>query len=379
MSTPFSAFDGRMMARALELAARGLYSTDPNPRVGCVLTRDERIVGEGWHERAGEPHAEVHALRAAGADAQGATAYVSLEPCNHQGRTGPCAQALIDAGVARVVVAMRDPNPLVAGGGIQRLRDAGVEVLCGLMEPEARALNPGFISRMERGRPYVRLKLAMSVDGRTAMATGESQWITGPAARSDVQKLRARSSAILTGSETVLHDDCSLTLRAAELGLPDAEALCRRQPLRVVLDSQLRIAPSAKIFHQRGETLVVSAKAQGVKRWALQSAGAEVLELEGAEGRIDLRALMDELARRACNEVLVECGPTLAAALLDAELVDELVLYMAPILMGSEARGLFNLPLGQMAEKRHLRIESVRAIGEDWRLIIRPDYSRRGQ
>lgn len=352
------------MARALELAARGLYTTDPNPRVGCVLVRDGEIVGEGWHERAGEPHAEVHALRAAGALARGATAYVSLEPCCHHGRTPPCADALIEAGVARVVAAMQDPNPSVAGAGLRRLAEAGIETGSGLLSAQAAALNPGFVKRMVCSRPFVRAKLAASLDGRTAMATGESRWITGEPARGDVHRLRARSSAILTGIGTVLSDDPALTARVPGVS---------RQPLRVVLDSALRMPTGARVLSEPGAVLVLTCSEDGAAADALRRAGAEVVQLPGSAGRVDLQAAGEELARRDLNEVMVEAGPTLNGALLQAGLVDELVIYLAPVLMGADARGLFELPgLERMAERPAVTITDVRAVGADWRITAHP-------
>ncbi|RCV91784.1 bifunctional diaminohydroxyphosphoribosylaminopyrimidine deaminase/5-amino-6-(5-phosphoribosylamino)uracil reductase RibD [Billgrantia montanilacus] len=364
------------MARALQLARRGLYTTDPNPRVGCVLVKDDRLVGEGWHARAGEPHAEVHALRMAGETARGATAYVTLEPCSHQGLTGPCAVALIDAGVKRVVVAMTDPNPEVAGRGIAMLCEAGVEVEVGLLEEEARAINPGFLSRMTRHRPFVRLKMAMSLDGRTAMESGESQWITGPHARAEVQRLRARSSAVVTGVDSVIFDNSRLTVRASQLGLDDADVIARRQPLRVVVDTQLRLPQAAACLREPGRTLVATvAGYDGERRARLESAGAEILVLPADEnGRVDLVALLHYLAEQELvNEVLLETGATLAGAMLDAGLVDEMQLFVAPTLLGGEARPLFALPgLTRMAQQRPLEILDIRAIGRDWRITARP-------
>jgi diaminohydroxyphosphoribosylaminopyrimidine deaminase/5-amino-6-(5-phosphoribosylamino)uracil reductase len=369
----FSDLDHQYMGRALVLARRGLYTTDPNPRVGCVLVRDGAVVGEGWHVRAGEGHAEVNALRQAGERALGATAYVTLEPCSHHGRTPPCADTLVNAGIARMVCAMVDPNPAVAGRGLERLRSAGVEVHSGLLEAQARALNPGFIKRMEQGRPWVRLKLAMSLDGRTAMATGESQWITGPAARADVQRLRARSSAILTGIDSVLHDDSSLTVRADELGLDpvQAEQIVQRQPLRVVLDSQLRLPPTAKLLSQPGRTLVVTLAQDETRAAALRAAGAEVVRRDDRE-RIDLAGVIEYLAQaEQCNELLVECGARLAGAFVAAGLVDELVVYMAPKLLGSAARPLLELPLERMAQQVPLELVELRHLGADLRLTWR--------
>jgi diaminohydroxyphosphoribosylaminopyrimidine deaminase/5-amino-6-(5-phosphoribosylamino)uracil reductase len=358
--------DLRHMARALALARRGLYTTDPNPRVGCVLVRDGRVVGEGWHARAGGPHAEVVALRAAGEAAQGATCYVTLEPCNHHGRTPPCAQALIEAGVARVVAAMGDPNPQ-AGGGLATLAHAGVAADSGLLEADARALNPGFVKRLETGRPLVRLKLAMSLDGRTAMASGESQWITGPAARRDVQRLRARASAIVTGIGTVLADDPALTVRREQLPeYPEGEV---RQPLRVVVDPHLTTPPQARILTEPGETLIATATQDPELEAPLREAGTEIAHLPAGPDNVDLPALLDLLAGLSVNEVHVETGATLAGGFLRAGLVDELVVYMAPILMGDAARGLFHLPgLDAMADRVRLTIAEIRAVGDDWRI-----------
>ncbi len=350
------------MARALTLARRGLYTTDPNPRVGCVIVRDGDIVGEGWHVRAGEPHAEVHALRAAGERARGATVYVTLEPCCHHGRTPPCTDALVQAGVARVVAAMPDPNPQVAAQGVAALAHAGITVDVGVLQAAAEALNPGFLQRMRGGRPWVRVKLGASLDGRSAMASGESKWITGAAARADVQRLRARSSAILTGSGTVLADDPALTVR-----MPGAS----RQPLRVVVDGRLRMPPDAQLLAGDGPVLVAAA-ADTPAAAQLRTRGADVVVLPSDAGRVDLPALLVELARREANEVLVEAGAGLNGALLAAGLVDELVLYMAPILMGDRARGLFHLPgLEKLADRVALEVQDVRAVGKDWRIVAR--------
>ena len=358
----FTDTDVHHMARALELARRGLYTTDPNPRVGCVIVKDGKAVGEGFHVRAGEPHAEINALRAAGAAACGATVYLTLEPCCHHGKTPPCTEALIAAGVTRVVAAMPDPNPRVAGQGFAELNQAGIGAAYGLMQSEAEVLNPGFISRMQRGRPFMRVKLAASLDGRTAMANGESKWITGEPARADVQHWRARSSAILTGIGTVLADDPSLNVRAFDIG---------RQPLRVVLDSQLQMSPKAKMLALPGATLVVTVSNDAARTEALRKAGADV-QVVGKDGRVDLAALMKMLAVREVNEILVEAGATLSGALLEAGLVDELVLYQAPCLLGDAGRGLFRLAnLTQMAARPALEIKDMRAIGQDWRLVAR--------
>ena len=360
----FSPEDHACMARALRLAERGLFTTTPNPRVGCVLVKDGRVVGEGWHERAGEPHAEVHALRAAGDLAQGATAYVTLEPCSHHGRTPPCANALIDSGVARVVACMRDPNPQVSGRGIELLTLAGVRAEVGLMETEARELNIGFISRMTRGRPWLRLKTASSLDGKSALLNGESKWITGSAARADVHRLRARACAVLTGVGTVLADNPRMNVRELDTG---------RQPLRVVVDSRLRTPIDANILRD-GETVLVCAQAEAGRRDALLSAGAHILELPGPEGRVHLGALMQELGARGFNELHVEAGATLNGALLQAGLVDEWVAYQAATVMGHQARGLFDLPaLTDMVARRNFRLMDARMVGQDLRLRLRPE------
>lgn len=367
MST-FSALDHAHMAHALQLAERGLYTTQPNPRVGCVLAHGEEVVGEGWHQRAGEPHAEVFALREAGARASGAIAYVTLEPCAHHGRTPPCAEALVDAGVSRVVVAAEDPFPPVAGRGIARLREAGITVDTGLMRDAARELNIGFFSRVERGRPWLRVKLAMSLDGRTALASGESKWITGDAARADVQRWRARSSAILTGSGTVLADNPRLTVR-----LSGEQAVT--PPLRVVLDRQLRTPAGSHVLDGSVPTLILhsatldDAASEDV---GLPEAFECVLAPEQGDA-LDLPAVLSLLAERGCNEVQVEAGPVLCGALFAAGLVDELLLYIAPLLLGDDARALLHLPsLDNMARRWRLQVIEQRSVGEDWRLRLRP-------
>lgn len=366
----FSVDDYQYMARALELARRGLYTTHPNPRVGCVLVRDGKVIGEGFHQRAGEGHAEVNALKNAG-DAKGATAYVTLEPCSHFGRTPPCALGLIEAGVSRVVAAMTDPNPKVSGQGLSKLSDAGIETSSGLLETQARELNPGFLSRMERGRPYVRLKLAMSVDGRTAMASGESKWITGAEARADVHQLRARSSAVITGIGSILSDDSSLTVRTEQLSNRVASQITHHQPLRVVLDSELRMPLNAKMLTLAGRTLIVtSADLSSEKGLALKNAGAELLALGNTGGRVDLQSLMAYLAaQESVNELLVETGAELAGAFIEARLVDELWVYMAPKLMGSDARPLVKLDFGFMSEAIDLSLKDLRQFGNDIRMI----------
>ncbi|WP_457969243.1 bifunctional diaminohydroxyphosphoribosylaminopyrimidine deaminase/5-amino-6-(5-phosphoribosylamino)uracil reductase RibD [Pseudomonas sp. R4-84] len=361
--------DAHYMARALELARRGHYTTHPNPRVGCVIVRDGEVVGEGWHIRAGEPHAEVHALRAAGENARGATAYVTLEPCSHHGRTPPCADALVTAGVARVVAAMQDPNPEVAGRGLQRLAQAGIATESGVLEGEARKLNEGFLKRMEHGLPFVRVKLAMSLDGRTAMESGESQWITGPAARSAVQRLRAQASVVLTGADTVLADSARLTVRADELGL-DAEQTAlamSRPPLRVLVDGRLRVPLDAPFF-RAGPALVATCMAVEEQ----YANGPECMIVAGDDGQVDLRRLLAELAARGVNEVLVEAGPRLAGAFARQGLVDEFQIFIAGKFLGSSARPLLDWPLAQMKDAAPLKITEIRAVGDDWRVIAVP-------
>jgi diaminohydroxyphosphoribosylaminopyrimidine deaminase/5-amino-6-(5-phosphoribosylamino)uracil reductase len=357
--------DTRFMATAIRLARHGLDSTSPNPRVGCVLVRNGELIAEGWHNRAGEPHAEALALAVAGENARGGTAYVTLEPCSHHGRTGPCADALVAAGISRVVVGTEDPNPRVRGQGIARLRAAGIEVEVGVLEREARALNPGFFARMTRGRPWLCCKLAMSLDGRTAMASGESKWITGESARQDVQRLRARSCAVMTGIGTVLTDDPRLDVRLGD-------AASARQPLRVVLDSQLRTPPGARLTATPGHALVVHADAHPGREQALVGAGCELLRLPDGQGRVALPALLDALAARECNEVLLEAGAALCGAFAAAGLIDEYRIYMAPVLLGSRARPLLELPFEHMAERLQLRITAVEAVGEDWRITAVP-------
>lgn len=362
----FTSADHQYMAQALRLAEQGLYTTAPNPRVGCVIVKDGLVIGEGAHLRAGEPHAEVMALRAAGGHAPdkipGADVYVTLEPCSHHGRTPPCADTLINAGVKRVLAAMQDPNPQVAGSGLARLAASGIEVASGLMEAQARALNPGFISRMTRGLPYVRSKIAASLDGRTALANGVSQWITGAAARLDVQHWRARSCAIMTGVYTVLADDPNMNVRTLNIG---------RQPLRVVVDSRLRIAPQANIL-KGGNVLVAYASDPDNKASALQQAGAELLLMPDASGRVHLKNLLQELARREINEILVEAGQGLNGALLEQNLIDEFLLYYAAVLMGGAAKGMFAMPaLTQMSQRTQLEIMDLRQVGSDIRLRAR--------
>lgn len=355
--------DAAFMARALELARLGLYTTDPNPRVGCVLVKDGQVIGEGWHVQAGQGHAEVQALKTV-ADARGATAYVTLEPCSHHGRTPPCCDALIHAGIRRVVAAMQDPNPLVSGRGLARLQAAGCEVTVGVLEADARQLNRGFIKRMTGHGPLVRSKLAMSLDGRTACASGESKWITSAAARADVQRLRAASSAILTGVNTVLADDPALTARV------DVPVTL---PIRVVLDSRLQTPPTAQLATLPGRSLILTCSDDAAQQQVLQAAGFEVHRLPDQQGRLALPAVMDFLAAQQVNEVLVEAGAILNGALLAENLLDEMIVYMAPSILGDQGRGLFHLPdLLTMADKKTLKLVDVRQVGGDLRLVFEP-------
>jgi diaminohydroxyphosphoribosylaminopyrimidine deaminase/5-amino-6-(5-phosphoribosylamino)uracil reductase len=357
----FTAADHDHMARALELAALGLNSTTPNPRVGAVIVKDGRVVGEGWHRRAGEPHAEMLALAQAGAKARGATAYLTLEPCSHFGRTPPCVRSLIDAHIARVVTAMEDPNPRVNGQGLAQLREAGIDVRCGLLQAEARALNPGFVSRMARGLPWVRMKVAASLDGRTALRNGESQWITGEAARADGHAWRARACAILTGIGTVRDDDPQMNVRLVETD---------RQPLKVLVDSRLEVALEASLL-RTGRVLIACAIDNPGKEAELRDRGCEVIKLSNARGKVDLPALMRELAAREINELHVEAGFRLNGSLLREDCVDELVIYLAPALLG-DAVGMFDLPpLDDLERRRKLSIVSVDRVGDDIRVVAR--------
>ncbi len=347
------------MALALQLAQRGRYSAAPNPCVGSVIVKGGQVIGDGWHQRAGESHAEINALHAAGDNVAGATVYVTLEPCSHHGRTSPCADALVRAGVARVVYGMQDPNPRVSGRGLERLEKAGIEVIGPVLAQQAEALNPGFCKRMCTGLPKVTVKLAMSLDGRTAMASGESKWITGPAARRDVQRMRAASCAIITGIGTVLKDNPAMTVRDDELELSHSI----RQPLRVVVDSCGQLSADANIVRQPGEVLVVTA--------GPVVDGVQTVSLPAADGQVDLNALLQELGQRECNEVLVESGSELAGAFVTAGVVDELVVYMAPKLLGSSARPLLTLPFDTMAQQVELNIIDIRAVGDDFRITAR--------
>jgi diaminohydroxyphosphoribosylaminopyrimidine deaminase / 5-amino-6-(5-phosphoribosylamino)uracil reductase len=356
------AADREFMGRALQLARRGLYTTTPNPRVGCVVAAGDAVVGEGWHEQAGLPHAEVLALAQAGGRARGATLYVNLEPCSHHGRTAPCADAVIAAGITRVVAAMQDPNPRVAGAGFAKLQAAGIRVEQGLMEDDARELNVGFVSRMTRGRPWVRVKIAASLDGRTALANGRSQWITGEAARRDGHAWRARACAVLTGVGTVKDDDPRLTVR--DVDTP-------RQPLKVLIDSRLEVDPAARLF-DAGQALVVAAREDRTRADALRARGAEVISIPNPEGKTELMSVMRELGRRGINELHVEAGARLNGSLLREGCVDELLVYLAPSLIGDAGRGMFSLPeLTALDQCLRLELRDLEHLGEDLRIVAR--------
>ena len=367
-----SSVDRQMMSRALQLAAKGRFTSSPNPSVGCVIAIADQVVAEGYTRPAGGNHAEIEALQA-GTDVTGGTAYVSLEPCSHQGKTGPCADALIAAGISRVVIACEDPNPEVAGAGIEKLKHAGVDVQVGLLEDQARESNKGFIKRHEQGTPWVTVKMAASLDGRTAMASGQSQWITTPASRADVQRLRAASCAIITGIGTQLMDDPSLTVRITKVDVGVEDEL--RQPLRVVVDGQLQMSPQARLLQQPGDTLIATLDGaeQRDKAPALIAAGAEVVFLPALGKHIDLQALLLTLAERGCNQVLVEAGAGLAGGFIAEGLLDELVCYWAPKLFGHTARPMFDLPIETIDAHLALSVEDIRQIGEDIRVTLRPD------
>lgn len=353
--------DAMYMAKAIQLAGNGRFTTDPNPRVGCILVKDGVVIGEGWHIRAGLGHAEVEALKNA-KNAEGATAYVTLEPCSHQGRTPPCCDALIKAGIKRVVAAMQDPNPLVSGRGLAKLTEAGIVCDCGVLQEDARMLNPGFIKRMTENRPFVRSKLAMSLDGRTAMASGESKWITSDEARVDVHRLRAESSAILTGVNTVLADDPALTARVAFDVV---------QPIRVVLDSGLRTPVHAKMAFLPGRSIILTCSSDKYKQQLLQQAGFEVYKLGSKKGRVDLNEVMEFLVWQQINELMIEAGSVVNGAFLSEGLVDEWVIYMASCVLGDQGLGLFTLPgLQTMMDKKTLKLRDVRHIGSDLRLTL---------
>ena len=358
----FTAADREFMRQALELAERGLYTTTPNPHVGCVIVKDGAVVASGWHEKAGFPHAEALALKAAGERARGATLYLNLEPCSHHGRTPPCADAIVASGIKRVVAAMKDPNPKVAGGGFAKLRAAGIEVEHGLMEDEARELNIGFVARMTRGRPWVRMKIAASLDGRTALANGKSQWITGEAARTDGHRWRARACAILTGHGTVRDDDPQLNVRGVDTP---------RQPLRIVVDSRFETPLSARVLKD-GKTLVAGAMSEAGRIAAIEKAGAETVVIPNDRGKVELFKLMEELARRELNEIHVEGGTKLNGSLLQAGVVDELLVYLAPCLIGDSGRGMFDVhELTELSQARALKIRELERIGADVRIVAR--------
>lgn len=368
----WTASDYQHMSRALQIAQRGLYSTDPNPRVGCVIVKDNSVLAEGWHQKAGHPHAEIEALKNASenntfADVSGATCYVSLEPCAHHGRTPPCTEALIKAGIRRVVAATIDPNPLVAGKGLQQLNEADIETESGLMEAQARELNPGFEMRMKQGRPFVRCKLAMSLDGKTALANGQSQWISSDESRMDVQRLRARSSAVMTGIGTVIADDPSMNVR---LSGSSEWAKHGRQPLRVILDSDLEILPDAKILGLPGDVIIFNASECGDKKKQLANLGVEMVSVEAKRGPAFLEYVLRYLAReKEINEVLLETGSTLSGEMLQAGFIDELIIYLAPTLLGQDAKALFQLPLiDNMSDRISLNISDIRTIGKDIRI-----------
>ena len=367
--------DAQYMLRAIQLARLGHYTTRPNPNVGCVIVKQGKIIGEGFHRKAGEPHAEINALSEAGAEAEDATVYVTLEPCSHTGRTPPCANALIKASVKRVVIAMTDPNPKVAGEGVAKLRDAGIEVSENLLGAPAKQLNPGFIKRMQTGLPYVRVKLAVSLDGRTAMANGESKWITGAQARADVHRMRASAGAIITGSGTVIKDDPELGFR-----LEEYPQLCSeipqdtQQPLKVVIDSALKIPASARILAKADPVMIATVRGNDQAE-VFAKAGLAIEEYESVRGKVPLRRLLEDLAAHEINDVMVESGPGLAGAFLDQQLADELVIYVAPHIMGDAARGMLTLPgLEQMQDRVSLSIQDIRAVGEDWRITAKPRY-----
>jgi len=367
--------DRRFMARAITLASNGMCTTDPNPRVGCVIVKNGVVVGEGWHERAGEPHAEMMALQNAGVQAQDANVYVTLEPCSHFGRTSPCADALIAAKVAKVVVASIDPNPMVAGQGLDKLKAAGIAVKQDVLQTEAEQLNPGFMKRMRHQLPYVRCKIAMTMDGRTALVSGESQWITGEQARSDVHYYRARSSAIFTGIGTVLADDPSLNVRMIDRSLPGMQLFTDAdQPTRVVIDSQLRTPFNARMLSLSGKTIIYTLATDAGRRAELEKTGVEVCMAENQGKRVDLTWVLQDLAARGINELLVEAGARINGGLLSEGLIDELVFYIAPSILGDRSLGAFHLPaISTMADKVELQVRETRQIGVDWRIIAVPE------
>lgn len=366
----FSSVDYAFMSYALRLAEKGLYSTTPNPRVGCVLTLHDRIIGSGWHEKAGQPHAEINALASASEAARGATAYITLEPCSHYGRTPPCVNALIDAGITKAIIAMEDPNPMVSGRGCALLEQAGVTVQTGLLQAQAQALNTGFMTRMMHKKPWIRLKTAASLDGKTALNNGISQWITGEAARHDGHRWRARSCAIITGIGTVKSDNPQLSVRHVETA---------RQPKKIIVDSHLTIPLDAKLLQGGGEVLIFAAHDEDVeKKEMLDRMGVQVIVIPNGNGAVDLRKMMTVLADMEINEVLIEAGCELNGALIEAELVDEMIFYLAPHLLGDDARGMIKLPeLTCLEQKKELKIQDVRMIGQDIRIIAKFPSSQR--
>jgi len=372
--------DYQYMARAIQIAKKGQYTTSPNPYIGCVLVKNNQIISEGFTQEAGQAHAEIDALNKAQVSVKNATAYVTLEPCSHTGKTPPCADALVKSGINRVVIAMLDPNPQVSGNGVKKLKDAGIDVSVGILEELARKLNRGFFKRMEYGLPFVRIKMAMSLDGKTAMASGESQWITGAEARNDVQRFRALSDAILTGSGTVIDDNPSLNLRlgSVDLGIEnsinDGSNKNLKQPLRVVLDTHLKMSSTSKMLDLEGNTLIYTCSEDTQKIQSLSKSGAEIKFIPS--DRISLKKVFKDLAKREINDVHVEAGATLCGALLEENLVDELVIYMAPTILGGDARSLFNLPrIETMKDKVNLKINDIRSVGNDWRFTAIPIYS----
>ncbi len=371
MTKTFSQADYRYMTRAIVLAKKGVYTTSPNPRVGCVIVKDDEVVGEGWHQQAGHAHAEVNALAQAGEMAKGATAYVTLEPCSHFGRTPPCAQGLIKAGVTKVIAAMVDPNPQVSGNGLAMLAQAGIETLQGLLETDAKALNVGFISLMTKGRPYVRCKLAASLDGKTAMASGESQWITSQAARSDVQRLRAQSCAVVSGADSILHDNARMTVRWAELGSLKHQYQEKdvRQPVRVIIDSKNRLSPALAIFSIEAPIVILTTQLENSHQWP-HFVEHIILPKSQCGQYVDLDAALKALAEKGLNDILVESGMQLAGAFIEQGLVDELVLYQAPKLLGHAGKGLVNFPhVDTLKQAKSLVIKDVAMVGHDIKIV----------
>jgi diaminohydroxyphosphoribosylaminopyrimidine deaminase/5-amino-6-(5-phosphoribosylamino)uracil reductase len=372
----FSGNDYRFMQRAIELAKQGHYTTSPNPRVGCVIVKDNQIVGEGFHQKAGEGHAEVNALKIAGENAKGATAYVTLEPCSHYGRTPPCAESLIKAGVKHVIAAMVDPNPKVAGNGLKMLEQAGISTQYGLLTQAAEALNPGFIKQMTTGLPFVRCKLAASLDGKTAMKNGESKWITSPEARQDVQRLRAQSCAIISGADSILFDDAKMTIRWSELGelKSSYQKELVRQPIRVIIDTKNRLTPNLSLFNEQSKIIIIRNTIENIHQWPhfVEQVCLPFAQKSKGDQQIDLRALLEYLAKLNLNDVLIESGSRLAGAFIEQDLVDELILYQAPKLMGAESKSLVNMTsIENLSQAKALNISDLRMIGTDIRIIAK--------